>query len=154
MGVVHACILPPYVASALQGFETRGTTRNEHHRQALTIQHLLVLKGRLSDILPSIWDQRCVWAACTVGFCGGPRSSKYLVTGPGRGALRTDIRLTTGECILRLAIHKNKQHGPDAFVEMPAIGTSTCPVRAMSYYVRHETQQCPRIGKFGWETTP
>ena len=138
--------LPPYVTAALQGFETRGVTRNNHRRQALTVHHLRNLKGRLADTLPSIWDQRCVWAACTLGFYGALRSSEYLVTEPGRGAQRCDLIFTPEGCNLRVGIQKNKQHGAATYIELPATGTSTCPVRALWYYCQARDGRCSNYG--------
>ena len=53
--------LPPYAATALRGFETRGAAEHRARRQALTVQHLRVLKGRLAVSELSTWDRRCVW---------------------------------------------------------------------------------------------
>lgn len=124
----------PYVAAALQGFEPRGALPNECRRQALTVQHLRDLKTRLALLLPSVWDQRCTWAACTLGFYGGLRSNEYLFTGSGRGARRSNLHFTAEGCRLRVDIQKNRQHGPPTYIDLPTVGTSTCPVRALRYF--------------------
>ena len=134
----HGCPLPsdppPYVAAAIRGFETRGSQPTVFRRRALTVQQLRLLKTRLTALLTRPMDQRCVWAACTLGFYAGLRSSEYLVTGSGRGARRTDVQFTETGLRLRVSIQKNKQHGPATYIELPATETSTCPVRAMRYY--------------------
>ena len=126
--------LPPYTARAMRGFETRGATQRGRRRQALTVQHPRALKGKLAVSQLSAWDQRCVWTACTLGFFGGLRSSEYIDTGARHGAKRTDLRVTETSCRLTLNIQKNRQHGPPVHVTLPATGTSTCPVRAMTYF--------------------
>ena len=126
--------LPPYVTAALRGFEPRGAHSAVRTRHALTVQHLRRLKVRLTATLTSPWDQRCAWAACTLGFYGGLRSSEYLVTGLGRGARREDMLFTATGCRVRVGIQKNRQHGPAVYIDLPATGTSTCPVRALWYF--------------------
>ena len=126
---------PPYVAAALQSFENRGAPTGEpNRRQALTVHHLRTLKHRLAALLPSVWDQRCVWAACTLGFYGAMRSGEYLLTDARRGARREDVQFTSDGCRLRVGIQKNRQCGPATYVEPPATGSSTCPERALRYY--------------------
>ena len=120
--------------AALRGYEPRGSRTNIGGRHVLTVQHLRTLKHRLPALLSSTWDQRCVWAACTLGFYGAFRSSEYLATAPGRGALRTDVELSPSCCRFRIGIQKNRQRGPAAHVELPATGTATCPGRAMWFY--------------------
>ena len=101
----------PYVAAALQGFAPRGAPPGEYTWQALTVYHMRTLKNRLTSLLPSFWNQRCVWAACAVGFYGGLRSSENLVNGPGRGARLADVQFTEEGCRLRVPIQKIRQHG-------------------------------------------
>ena len=122
--------LPPYAATALR----RGAAENRVRRQALRVQHLRVLKGRLAVSELSTWYRRCVWAACTLGFYGGLRSSESINTGTRTGAQRADMQVTDTNCRLRLRIQKTRQHEPPVHVPVPATGTSTCPVRAMADY--------------------
>ena len=140
---------PPYVAAALRGYEPRGAPPTDRGRLALTVHQLRTLKNRLPALLPSAWDQRCVWAACTVSFYGGLRSSEYLVTGPGRGVRRADVVITESDCRLRVGIQKNRQHGPATYVDIPATGTSTCPVRALQFYCQaRDARRAPSTALF------
>ena len=71
-----------------------------------------------------------MWAACTVAFYGGLRSSEYLVTGPKRGLRRSDVQITPEICTVRLGIQETKQHGSPSWLSGPATSTATCPVRS------------------------
>ena len=62
------------------------------------MHHLRTLKHRLAALLPSVWDQRCVWAACTLGFYGAMRSGEYLLADARRGARREDVQFTSDGC--------------------------------------------------------
>lgn len=129
----------PLVQAALRGFSTRGLpTASQQARLPITIDKLRRLKGRLGSLLPSAWDQRCVWAACTLAFYAGLRSSEFLVDGSGRGLRRRDLVMETTRCIIYLRIQKTRQHGPPHPIELQATGTSTCPLRALHLFVPDE----------------
>ena len=121
---------PPYLGAALRGYELRGWEPTERRRQAITVPLLRQLKNRLGVVLPSAWDQRCVWAACALAFYGGLRSGELLYTGPGRGIRVSDVTVTEVGLRLRIRIQKNRQRGPAVHIDLPTTGTSTCPVRA------------------------
>lgn len=80
--------LPPFTDAAIRGYPQRVVRLPDRPRHALTVEKLCHLKTRLPCVVPSLWDQRCIWAACTVTFYGGLRSSEYPFTGPNRGLQR------------------------------------------------------------------
>ena len=127
--------LPPFTDAAVRGYSQRMVRPATRPRHALTVERLCLLKTRLPLVVASIWDQRCIWAACTLAFYAGLRSSEYIVTAPGRGLRRCDVSVNLDSCIVRLGIRKTQQHGQPTHVTLPATGTDTCPVRSLSQYV-------------------
>ena len=118
--------LPPFTDAAIRGYPQRVVRPTAQPRHALTVQKLCHLKERLSRVVPSLWDQRCVWAACTVAFYGGLRSSEYLFTGPGRGLRRQDVHITTASCEVRLGIQKTQQHGQPSWISLQPLTRAPC----------------------------
>ena len=127
--------LPPYTDAAIRGYPQRLVQSPTRPRHALTVERLCILKNRLPLVVPTIWDQRCIWAACTVAFFAGLRGGEYLDTGPGRGLRRCDIDVTPVSCGVRLGVQKTQQSGSPPCIALPATGTDTCPVRGLSQYV-------------------
>ena len=138
--------LPPFTDAAIRGYPLREVRTPVRARHALTVEILCQLKGRLAQLVPAVWDQRCIWAACTVAFYGGLRSSEYLVTGPNRGLRRQDVYLTPGTCMVQLGVQKTQQHGSPPWLSLPATGTATCPVRSLYQYVAARDALFPSDG--------
>ena len=124
------------VSAAMRGASLRGPGHGARRRLPVTIGDLRVLKGKLCEVLPSYWDQRCVWAACTLAFYAGLRSGEYLPSETRRGLRRVDVTLDPRRqgCAVELCIQKTRQFGPPERRYLPATGTSTCPVNALSQY--------------------
>ena len=152
--------LPPYAATALHGFQSRGTpARPSRPRHAITAGLLVRLKAGLIAAVPGAWDQRCIWAAVTLAFFGALRVSEYLGTGPDRGLRRHDLCITPYNCSVRLIIQKNHQFGPATWVSAPATGNAICPVRSLGAYCaardqRHATDRPLFILHGGSPLTP
>ena len=104
----------PLVSAAPRGSHARGPGHGTRRRRPITIEELRILKGRPGHILPSYWDQLCLWAACTLAFYAGLRCGEYLSTETGRGLRRADVTLDTGGqgCAIELRIQKTRQFGP------------------------------------------
>ena len=127
--------LPPFTDAAIHGYQVRMVRPSPRERLPLTVNQLCRLKTRLPRVGQSLWDQRCIWAACTLAFYGGLRSSEYLVTCPGRGLTRQDVYITSACCAVRLGVLKTRQHGQPMCITLPATSTDTCPVRSLQQYV-------------------
>ena len=138
--------LPPFTDAAMRGYPQRLVQSPARPRHALTIEVLCLLKTRLAQLVLSPWDQRCIWAACTMAFYGGLRSSEYLVTAPGRGLRRCDVSITPDACVVRMGIQKTQQHGSPSWISLPATGTATCPVRSVSQFVAARDAAFPGDG--------
>ena len=126
--------LPPFTDAAIRGYPQRRIMSPSRPRHPLTVERLCLLKSRLSLLLPSVWDQRCIWAACTVAFFAGLRSSEYLSADGARGLTRSDLCITSDACTVRIGFTKTTQHGPPTHVLLPATGTDTCSVRGVAQY--------------------
>ena len=142
--------LPPYAATALQGYQQRGVPASpQRERHAITADRLMQLKAGLIRTVPSLWDQRCIWAAVTLGFFCALRASEYLGTSPGRGLRREDLHVSPARCSARLRIQKTQQHGPYTWVSAPANGSAICPVRSLgSFCMARDRRHSPATPLF------
>ena len=98
------------------------------------MERLYLLKSCPLHLLPSVWDQRCIWAACTVAFFAGLRSSEYLSADGARCLVRSDLYIAPDDCTMLLGITKTSQQGPPNHVLWPETGTETCLVRGVAQY--------------------
>ena len=135
--------LPPFTDAALRGYPQRLIRPPARPRHPLTVEILCHLKARLPFVIPNVWDQRCIWAASTVAFYAGLRSSEYLVVGPSRGLRRCDVEATPTHCSVRLGIQKTQQSGQPVCISLPTTDTDTCPVRSLTQFTAARDARFP-----------
>ena len=136
----------PTAATPLLHYTLQAIRREQAHTSGIRLPilqpHLHCLKtGLWSSSMPA-QDRHAYWAAFTLAFSGCLRASEYCAPSPTsfdpeRHLVPSDIALSANAITLYLKHSKTNQFGPPQVVHIVATHSPTCPVVAMSRFLRH-----------------